>query len=154
MSVIIFIMICFLTILPITIIIHEFGHFFCALACNVKKIKVSLGIGKKIGHLKYKELMFVIHILPLGGKTHYEMHTNNRLSQVIISIGGPFLNGIVAFLLLMQGIGSGEQYITLWFQWLAVFNLWMFVVNSIPFKIGKYYSDGWAAFYTIKTSKI
>lgn len=146
----IFVLLCFISILPITILLHELGHFFCALLCKASRITITIGIGKKIGQLKSKNSTLILHMLPLSGKTSYELVHYSKYRQILISIGGPVLNGFVGFLLLLPGIGHGDQLITFWFQWLALFNVWMFFVNILPFKFGKYSSDGWVVINSLK----
>ncbi|MCT8139069.1 M50 family metallopeptidase [Anaerobacillus sp. CMMVII] len=138
-----FIVICFFTILPITLILHELGHFFCAIGCNAKKITVTIGTGFLVKNFKCNNTNFFFRILPLGGNTSYELAETAKCRQVIISLGGPLLNGMVACLLILPGIGYGDEYLTLWFQWLAFLNFWMFIINVTPFKMGRYHSDGW-----------
>ncbi len=138
-----FIIICIFTILPLTVLLHELGHFYLAQICQAEKIVVTIGVGKKLVKATFRNMSLVICILPIGGKTMYELIEEKSSRARIISIGGPLMNGVVAFLLLVPGFGTGDQYITIWFQWLALFNLWMFVINFLPLKIGDYYSDGW-----------
>lgn len=145
-----FIFFCFMTILPLTIFLHELGHFFLAYICNGKNITVTIGVGKRLGHFKWKNGMLIVKKFPFGGNTTYELTMNKKLERFFISVGGPLLNGMVAFFLLLPGFGSGVEYMTIWFQWLAIFNLWMFVFNIVPYKLKTYYSDGWLALQALK----
>lgn len=140
----IFLLFCFFTILPFTTILHELGHFFSAKLCKAEKITVRIGSGKEI--LKYKsgDTLFVLHMLPFGGHIVYQLFKPTELNFLIVSLGGPLLNGFVALLLLFPGFGHGDHWVTLWFQWLALFNIWTCVFNIIPFKLNSYYSDGWS----------
>lgn len=140
----IFLLFCFFTILPITTILHELGHFFCAKLCNAQNITVSIGSGKEIFNYKLGNTLFVLHMLPFGGHTVYELLKPTEWNYLTVSLGGPLLNGFVAFLLIIPGFGYGEDLITIWFQWLALFNIWMCIFNIIPFKLNSYYSDGWS----------
>ncbi|WP_161568299.1 site-2 protease family protein [Anaerobacillus alkaliphilus] len=146
MASLIFIIFCTLTILPVTIVLHELGHLFFARLCQAKEISITLGIGNELFRFKSFNTTFIFCFLPIGGQTKYELLETKSWQRRIISIGGPLMNGWVAFLLLIPGIGYGTQYITIWFQWLAMFNIWMLLINTIPFKFGNYYSDGWIVF--------
>lgn len=59
----------FIVALGLLIAIHEYGHYRVAVACGVKVLRFSIGIGKPL--LKWKgrsaETEFVIAALPLGG---------------------------------------------------------------------------------------
>lgn len=59
----------FIVALALLIAIHEYGHYRVAVACGVKVLRFSIGIGKPL--LKWKgrnaETEFVIAALPLGG---------------------------------------------------------------------------------------
>lgn len=141
---IVFIIFCFFTILPLTTLCHELGHFFVTRLFFIENVTVRIGSGKEMFRLKVKDLTVVLHIFPYGGTTFFELNKNlSSMKQIILSLGGPLLNGCIAFFLLLPGLGSGDHYITIWFQWLALFNLWMCVMNLIPYKIGLFYSDGW-----------
>lgn len=147
---IIFLLFCFFTILPFTTLLHELGHFFAAKLCNAQNITVRIGSGKEMLKFKSGDTLFVFHMLPFGGYTVYELLKPTDLNFLIVSLGGPLLNGFVALLLLFPGFGHGTHLITIWFQWLALFNLWMCVFNIIPFKLTSYYSDGWSVIIFLK----
>lgn len=146
----IFILFCTVTILPLTILLHELGHFFTALLFQARNIKVKVGFGNKIGTMKMKEYSISFHYLPFIGSTFYELAQPNDFKQVIISASGPILNGIIAFGLILQGFGNDPSFITLWFQWFIIYNFFMFIMNLIPFKLGSYYSDGWIVLNAIR----
>lgn len=147
---IIFLLFCFFTILPFTTILHELGHFFSAKLCHVQKITVRIGSGKEIIDFTWGDTIFILHILPFGGATAYELRKPTRMKSVIVALGGPLLNGFVAFLLFFPGFGYGDDLITIWFQWLTLFNLWMCVFNIIPYRFNNYYSDGWSVFIGVR----
>lgn len=154
-NVVFFIIISFFTILPLTTLIHELGHFFFARICLIKNVTLKIGSGRKLLNLRIKDFILMIHTFPFGGATFFETdYVLTRMKRIIISIGGPLLNGVVAVLLILPGIGTGNHFVTLWFQWLALFNLIMCFMNLIPFKVGKYYSDGWIIINVFKSNKM
>ncbi|MEG0316981.1 MAG: site-2 protease family protein, partial [Comamonas sp.] len=62
-------LVAFIVALGLLIAIHEYGHYRVAVACGVKVLRFSIGIGKPL--LKWKgrntDTEFVIAALPLGG---------------------------------------------------------------------------------------
>ena len=62
-------LVAFIVALGLLIAIHEYGHYRVAVACGVKVLRFSIGIGKPL--LKWKgrnsETEFVLAALPLGG---------------------------------------------------------------------------------------
>ena len=62
-------LVAFIVALGLLIAIHEYGHYRVAVACGVKVLRFSIGIGKPL--LKWRgrnsETEFVIAALPLGG---------------------------------------------------------------------------------------
>ncbi len=54
------------------ILIHEFGHFIVAKACNIKVLKFSIGFGPKLLTKKGKETEYSLRALPLGGFVQLE----------------------------------------------------------------------------------
>lgn len=59
----------FIVALGLLIAIHEYGHYRVAVACGVKVLRFSIGIGKPLLRWKGRnaETEFVIAALPLGG---------------------------------------------------------------------------------------
>ncbi|CAB5698093.1 RIP metalloprotease RseP [Comamonas aquatica] len=62
-------LVAFIVALGLLIAIHEYGHYRVAVACGVKVLRFSIGMGKPL--LRWKRLgsdtEFVIAVLPLGG---------------------------------------------------------------------------------------
>ncbi len=151
MEYILFIIFCFFTIIPLTTLLHELGHYFMTKFYFVDNVTISVGSGKKLIHFKFKSLTFVLRIFPYGGATFFELTSYlSPLKQIWISLGGPLLNGFIAILLFSQVLGNDLDFITLWLQWFALFNLWVCVMNLIPYKIGTFYSDGWVIVKAIR----
>lgn len=59
----------FLLTLGVLIIVHEYGHYRVAVACNVKVLRFSVGFGRVLLSRRYgpDQTEFVISALPLGG---------------------------------------------------------------------------------------
>jgi len=60
-------MIVFLLVLSTLIIVHEWGHFFCARLLKIKVEKFSVGFGPKIFSRVSKGTEFLLSAIPLGG---------------------------------------------------------------------------------------
>ena len=109
-------LVAFIVALGLLIAIHEYGHYRVAVACGVKVLRFSIGIGKPL--LKWKgrnsETEFVIAALPLGGFVRMlderegsvpeaELHRSfNRLplrKRAAIVAAGPLANLLLAIVL-------------------------------------------------------
>ena len=62
-------LVAFIVALGLLIAIHEYGHYRVAVACGVKVLRFSIGMGKPL--LRWKrpgsDTEFEIAVLPLGG---------------------------------------------------------------------------------------
>lgn len=57
----------FLFTLAVLIVVHEWGHYRVAVACNVKVLRFSVGFGRVLWRRQRGETEFVLSALPLGG---------------------------------------------------------------------------------------
>ena len=59
----------FVVALGLLIAVHEYGHYRVAVACGVKVLRFSIGMGKPLFRWRGKngETEFVIAALPIGG---------------------------------------------------------------------------------------
>jgi regulator of sigma E protease len=57
----------FLVTIAILVVIHEYGHYRAAVACDVKVIRFSVGFGRVLWSRQKGETEFVVSALPLGG---------------------------------------------------------------------------------------
>ena len=104
----------FLVTIGVLVVIHEYGHYRAAVACDVKVLRFSVGFGQVIWSRMRGETEFVVSALPLGGyvKMLDEREGNvsaedlpfafNRQSpwkRIAIVAAGPFINLIFAILL-------------------------------------------------------
>jgi regulator of sigma E protease len=106
----------FLLTLGVLIVIHEYGHYRVAVACNVKVLRFSIGFGRVIWSRRYglDQCEFVLSALPLGGYVRMlderegpvaahelERAFNRRplLQRVAIVSAGPLANLALAILL-------------------------------------------------------
>ena len=59
--------IAFLVTIGVLVLIHEYGHYRAAVACDVKVLRFSLGFGRVLWSRTRGETEFVLSALPLGG---------------------------------------------------------------------------------------
>jgi regulator of sigma E protease len=57
----------FLVTIGVLVIIHEYGHYRAAVACDVKVLRFSVGFGRVLWRRMHGETEFVVSALPLGG---------------------------------------------------------------------------------------
>jgi regulator of sigma E protease len=97
--------------ISILIVVHEFGHFFCARKLGVRVEKFSLGFGPELFKRKRKGTEYSIAAIPMGGfvkmagdnLAEYKATPDEYLSQppgarFWIIACGPLLNYILGFL--------------------------------------------------------
>lgn len=101
-----------IVILCIVATIHEFGHFIAAKLLKVGVNEFSIGFGPKIIQKKYKETMYSLRWVPLGGYVMIEgegeesdkpnsFNRKNAFEKCIILSMGVIFNVILAFVILM-----------------------------------------------------
>ncbi|AIF45442.1 M50 family metallopeptidase [Virgibacillus sp. SK37] len=132
---------------PVSIVIHELGHALMAIVLKAQKVEVSIGAGKKLWGLSQKSFQLSIYSLYfLGGVVEHEKEHPYKLREVIwISLAGPIMNAIVAFVFYLLYDWIPNDYISLF----LLFNIWLAVVNLIPFKIKEKQTDGYTIFKEI-----
>ncbi|MFN8769719.1 MAG: RIP metalloprotease RseP [Neisseriaceae bacterium] len=113
----------FLITIGILVIIHEFGHYVVARACNVKVLTFSIGFGPKLFNLKGKHNDWSISLIPLGGYIkmlderegeikdefkHLAFNRKKPWQKILIALAGPGFNIlfaiIVYYILALTGI--------------------------------------------------
>mgnify|MGYP000228703513 CR=1 FL=1 len=109
-------LVAFLVALGLLIAIHEYGHYRVAVACGVKVLRFSIGMGKPLLRWRKKgsDTEFVIAALPLGGyvkmldereapvATHELHRAFNRQSvwrRIAVVAAGPLANFVLAIAL-------------------------------------------------------
>ncbi|KQL52566.1 hypothetical protein AN964_02775 [Heyndrickxia shackletonii] len=130
-----------LFIAPLTLFIHEFGHSIGAYLVKSDKIQLFIGVGKRLFFFRISTISFHIHTFyMLGGHTASERDPYySKVEQIIISLFGPLLNGVVGILSTLIFSASNSS-VLLFFN---LFNIWLCVINLIPYRIGDKQSDGY-----------
>ena len=115
----------FLLTLAVLIVVHEWGHYRVARACDVKVLRFSIGCGRPIWRKQHGETEWVVGMLPFGGYVKMlderegavapdELHrafTRKTLWQrAAIVAAGPVANLVLAVLLytVVNWLGTQE----------------------------------------------
>ncbi|MCL1795629.1 MAG: M50 family metallopeptidase [Clostridia bacterium] len=97
----------------LVILVHELGHFWAAKLTGVHVVEFSVGLGPSILRRRSKTgTAFTLRVLPLGGYCrflgdddaleHQKAYFEEKVwKRVFVSLGGPVMNYIGAFLILI-----------------------------------------------------
>ncbi|QTM99708.1 hypothetical protein ERJ70_10585 [Sediminibacillus dalangtanensis] len=132
---------------PAGVWIHESGHAIGSWFCRAEYMDLTLGAGKRIKEVRIgRKLTVHFHLLFTAGghASSSRTHPYSRVEKVIISLGGPACN-LAAGWLLMKFVFESNAWIRLF----ALYNLWIAMVNFIPFKWRGKKSDGYFVLRTI-----
>lgn len=126
---------------PIGTLIHESGHLIGARTIQADQVTLSIGRGKQIGSFSLKRIRIDIHaIFFLGGLAQSERDPPYKPTEIIwITFCGLLSSSIFAIIFYLLYHTYSNYYI----QLLFLFNGWLAVVNSIPFKMKGKQSDGY-----------
>ncbi|MDO5569028.1 MAG: RIP metalloprotease RseP [bacterium] len=114
--------ICFILVLGVTVLVHEFGHFLFAKLSNTYVYEFSIGMGKKLWSIKSKknkETEYCLRLIPIGGYVRLageEVEDDDKIpkdrklwsktfwQRFLIMFAGAGFNFIFAFVVLF-GVG-------------------------------------------------
>ena len=118
----------FVLTLGVLVVIHEYGHYRAALACNVKVLRFSVGFGRVLWSRRMGAdgTEFVVCALPLGGYVrmlderegpvdpslaHRAFNRKRLWQRAFVVIAGPAANLLLAVLLYsgVQWMGSSQK---------------------------------------------
>jgi regulator of sigma E protease len=120
----------FLVTIGVLVVIHEYGHYRAALACDVKVLRFSVGFGRVLWSRSRGETEFVLSALPLGGYVKMlderegpvdpselqRAFTRKTLWQrAFIVSAGPMANLVLAVLLYACVNWAGVEELRPWF---------------------------------------
>lgn len=128
-------------IAPLGTIMHELGHAIGARLLRADQIHLTVGSGKPIVTLSIRSFHMTINIVYfLGGMANSKRERDYSAGEAaFIAVCGPLFNGIFALFWVMLFYVMPSTFI-----WLMVlFNLWLFLVNLVPFQIKGKTSDGY-----------
>jgi regulator of sigma E protease len=115
----------FLVTLAVLIVVHEWGHYRVARACDVKVLRFSIGFGRALWKRQRGETEWVLGALPLGGyvkmlderegpvapdELHRAFNRKSLWQRAAIVVAGPLANLVLAVLLYAAAywIGTDE----------------------------------------------
>jgi len=118
-------LIAFLVTLAVLVLVHEWGHYRVARACDVKVLRFSVGFGRVLWSRQRGETEWVISLLPLGGyvrmlderegevpasELHRAFNRKSLAQRAAIVSAGPLANLLLAVLLYAAAswIGTDE----------------------------------------------
>lgn len=106
------------------IFIHEFGHYIVARSFGVGVIEFAIGMGPKLKTWKGKYNDFSLRAIPIGGfvnmvgeydeeipeehKHKTPLNTKPVWQRILIVIAGPFMNLVLAFLIMSILVTTGS----------------------------------------------
>lgn len=104
-----------IVILGVVATIHEFGHFLFAKLFKMGVNEFSIGFGPKIVQKKYKDTMYSLRCIPLGGYCAIEgedgdteredsFANKNAFQKIVVLLAGVIFNAILAVIIFV-GIG-------------------------------------------------
>lgn len=141
-EIIFLIIVLIIVIAPISLLFHEIGHVVGAKLMSATKILLTIGIGKQIFSLSIQNIdirfrkFFVVN--SFTSTIRNRPFTNKE--KIFITFMGPLFSSLLA--LLAYGIYYSflsNIYVLILF----LFNLWLVLINLLPFKIGEKESDGY-----------
>jgi Zn-dependent protease len=138
-----------LLIAPICTILHEFGHVLGAKSMKADSITLSIGAGKSICGFSCNHIHNSIHTLFfLGGLAYSERNKPYKPAEIIwITLCGPVGNGVAATV--FYGLFG---FTNVFVQLFILFNIWLAIVNMIPFKLKEKQTDGYTIVKTAYTN--
>lgn len=130
---------------PMSLLIHEVGHIFGAKVKKASKIQLTIGSGKPLGKFSLQNVLIHLRLVYMFGSYTSTIREKpfTRDEKLFITLMGPIFNGILAlFLYGTHSIYSENNIILL----ALLFNVWLFIVNLIPYKFGMKQSDGYLVY--------
>jgi len=121
--------IAFLVTIGVLVLIHEYGHYRAAVACDVKVLRFSLGFGRVLWSRTRGETEFVLSALPLGGyvkmlderegtvdpaERHRAFNQKPLRQRAFVVAAGPLANLLLAVALYACVNWAGVQEVRPW----------------------------------------
>lgn len=137
-----------LVIVPISLFIHELGHLFGAKCLKADRVTIYLGAGNRLFTLTFKNMTINTYLLIMFNAHTYserkEDFTNKEYA--FITIMGPLFSLVFTMFFSLLLIVTTSKLIFYFF----LFNLWLSIINLIPFKINNQKSDGYLIWSLLK----
>lgn len=119
----------FIVTIGVLVVIHEYGHYRAAVACDVKVLRFSVGFGRVLWSRQRGETEFVVSALPLGGyvkmlderegpvdpaQAHRAFNRKPLRQRAFVVAAGPLANLVLAVFLYAGVNWLGVQEIKPW----------------------------------------
>ncbi|SDQ53136.1 hypothetical protein SAMN05216232_1940 [Virgibacillus subterraneus] len=126
---------------PIGTVLHEAGHVIGAKSLKADRMRLTIGSGKIVSSFFISKVQVTIRVIFfLGGLASSERKRIYKPHELIwIALCGPLTNGLTAFLLYLLNTAYPSNYLLL----LLLFNLWIGLINLVPFRFKDKQSDGY-----------
>lgn len=136
-------------IAPFSLFWHELGHVFGAKVINATHVTLTIGTGKPIVKRTRSNVTIVIRRLFFfnSSTATKEPYILSNRDKLIITSMGPIYS-LVLSLLAYFCIVITMPHLSLYI--VCLFNLWIGIINLIPFKINGKSSDGYTILQIIK----
>jgi regulator of sigma E protease len=120
----------FVVTIGVLVVIHEYGHYRAAVACDVKVLRFSVGFGRILWSRTKGETEFVVSALPLGGyvkmlderegavdpsELHRAFNRKAVWQRAIVVVAGPLANLALAVALYSLVNWAGVEELKPWF---------------------------------------
>ncbi len=93
----------------ILVILHELGHFFAAKLSGIKVLEFGIGYPPRVLKFTYKETIYSINLLPLGGFVRLlgeedaslpgSLASKSKLTRFIVLAAGSFVNAVLPIII-------------------------------------------------------
>lgn len=132
-------------VVPGSLIIHEIGHLIGARLKNATEIRLIIGSGFPMFQFTLFNVEVVVNIMLIfGSYTSTVRETPFQDNEkILITVLGPVFNGLVAIIFFILYTVFNPDPL---FYLIFLFNLWLAVVNIIPYKLGMKQSDGYIVY--------
>ncbi|MBC5637116.1 hypothetical protein H8S33_09885 [Ornithinibacillus sp. BX22] len=129
-----------LVVAPLSNFVHEIGHLLGAKLAKADEITLVIGRGKKLFRLVFynMELQIGRMFISSGYTGSKRIKPYSNVEVFYITLFGPLLNAIIVFICYLFYQSVPNTYLLIF----MLYNCWLFVMNAIPYKVGKQESDG------------
>ncbi|ALX47997.1 site-2 protease family protein [Lentibacillus amyloliquefaciens] len=133
---------------PVGTAMHEIGHVLGAKRVRADKITLTIGTGRIITQMVSNKTVYTIRLFYfLGGVAFSQRKIPYKpVEQIKIAGSGPLMSLIAAGLCYGFYNVHPSNYVLI----LLLFNLWVAVVNIIPFRFKGKESDGYTIYKVIR----
>lgn len=142
----------FFLLAPFCTAFHEAGHALAAKWKQADNVEVTIGRGPSFWntswrgiHISLRKWIFLSGYIASSKEKPY-----SAKEKCFIAIGGPIFSLLLAAFLGYLNLFVPFRYL---FYMLCLFNIWMGVINLVPFKIGQKESDGYTIYKQLSNLK-